>query len=127
MCVCTRTYLPIYTKVQLATSQQLLVVELLQFHNMYNAEIRQDQYCCCDDGNNNLCTSQLGELEQMNCGPKCDTLFNISLSPCESAYLCSAATAPQWESDSVHNLNYKFAFAMRNDSFDIVSVQTNCT
>ena len=106
------------TQVQLATSQQLLVVELLQFHNIYNAEMSDDEYCCCDA---DQCTPKLADLKQMGCGPKCDTWFNISLSPCESAYLCSAATQPQWDSDSVQNLDYKFAFVMRNSS-DTVSV-----
>ena len=109
-------------QVQLATFQQLLVVELLQFHNLYNAEIRQDQYCCCDAGNNNLWTAQLEALQQKGCEPKCDTWFNVSLSPCESAYLCSAATAARCDSDPVHNLNYKFEFVMRKSSPDTVSV-----
>ena len=109
------------TQVQPATSQQLLVVELLQFHNMYNAEIRQNKYCCCDT-NNKMCTPLLGGLEQISCERKCDTWFNISLSPCESAYLCSAATAAQCDSDPVHNLDFKFEFAMRTNSSDTVSV-----
>ena len=105
------------TQVQLTTSQQLLVVELLQFHNMYNAELRNHQYCCCDK---NECKMQLGDLI-MSCDPKCDTWFNISLSPCESAYLCSVATTPRLDTASVNNLDYKFEFVMRNSS-DTVSV-----
>ena len=57
----------------------------------------------------------------MGCVPKCDTLFNISLSPCWSADLCAAATEPQCDSDPVHNLDYKFEFVMRNSS-DAVSL-----
>ena len=110
------------TQVQPATSQQLLVVEMLQFHNMYNAEMRNDRYCCCDNANNQVCMSQLGGLDQMSCEQKCDTWFNISLSPCESAYLCSAATAAQCDSDPVHNLDYKFEFVMRNNSPATLSV-----
>ena len=106
------------TLVQPATSQQILVVELLQFQNIYNAEMSNDQYCCCDK---NQCTSQLADLKQNSCESKCDTWFNISLSPRESAYLCSADTEPQWNSEPVHNLDYKFEFVMRNSS-DTVSV-----
>ena len=114
------------SQVQLATSQQILVVELLQFHNMYNAEIRQNKYCCCDEGNIKTCKSELAGLEEMSCAELCDTWFNISLSPCESAYMCSAATAAQCNSDPVHILDFKFEFAMRTNSSDTVSVN-NCT
>ena len=117
MCAYIRVQPLANTQVELATSQQLLVVELLQFHNMYNAEVYKDDYCCCDE---TQCVTQLRDISN-TCDPKCDTWFNISLSPCESAYLCSAATHPQRDSDSVHNLDYKFAFVMRNSS-DTVSV-----
>ena len=34
--------------VQVAKSEQLLGVQLQNFDNMFNAEIRDDKYCCCD-------------------------------------------------------------------------------
>ena len=110
------------TQVQLAASQKLLVVGLLQFYNIYNVEVINGEYCCCDTAEPRICVDNLEYLTQKDCDPKCDTWFNISLSPCESAYLCSAATAAQCNSDPVHNLEYKFEFVMRKNLPDTVSI-----
>ena len=104
-------------QVQVATSQQVLVVELIQFYNMYNAEVINGQYCCCDKSEK--CASQLENLPK--CKSKCDTWFNVTLSPCHSPYSCSAATVAHCNSASLHNLDYKFEFLIRNSS-DTVSV-----
>ena len=111
------------TQVQLyiATSHKLLVVELLQFHNMYNAEVINGEYCCCDTTDPSICEDNLEFLKETDCKRLCDTWFNVSLSPCESAYLCSAATEPHCN-DPVHHLDYKFEFVMRSDFSDHVSV-----
>ena len=107
------------TQVQLATSQKLLV-ELIQFHNMYNAQVINDKYCCCDISQGS-CEFYLRVLKGKGCLSKCNTWFKISLSPCEPADSCSAATAPQWDAASVDNLDYNFEFIMHN-STDTVSV-----
>ena len=101
------------TQVRFAASQQLLTVELLQFHNMYNAEIVKGKFCCCDSNANN-CRQQLEQLAIVNCKAKCDVWFNVSLSPCLSPHSCSAATAAQCKSPSVQTLSYKFEFVMCN-------------
>ena len=119
LCVCSYIN-SLLTQVQLAACQQLLVVELLQFHNIYNVEVINGLYCCCDQ--NQPCTLQLEHLKENVYEPKCDTWFNITLSPCESAYLCSAATATQCNSDPVHNLDYNFEFVLRINSSDTVSM-----
>ena len=97
---------------QLAACQQLIEVKLLQFHNMYNAEVVSNRgFCCCDSGRQ-TCKDRLEDLQL--CEQKCDTWFNISLSPCHSPHPCASATAPQCQSTSVQNLDDEFEFVMCN-------------
>ena len=102
-------------QVQLTVCQQLLTVELLQFYNMYNAEVISGSgFCCCDKSK---CTQQLEYLP--SCKPKCDTWFNVSLSPCQSPHSCSTATAAQCQSASLQKLEYKFEFVMCNAPYTV--------
>ena len=98
-----------FIQVQLVACQQLLVVELLDFRNMHNAEVINGEFCCCDNSPK-LCSIQLEDLN--NCKPKCDTWFNISVSPCQPTTSCSRGTAIRYESGSVQILEYTFVFVV---------------
>ena len=112
-------------QVQLTRCQQFLIFELHQFVNIYNAEITNDGFCCCDKNNNKKCKARLQDLPK--CATKCDTWFNISLSPCESPHPCWRSTPSSCKDDgtSVLNFEHKSEFVLCG-SPDIVSANKLC-
>ena len=103
-------------QIQLATCQWILIVELCQFHNRYNAELISGQgFCCCDakeEDYDEKCNVHVTDLPQ--CPAKCDTVFNISVHPCLSTHSCSVATATHCNSASIPNLDYTFVLILES-------------
>ena len=103
-------------QVQVANTQWILFVELHQFHNLYNAEVRSNEFCCCDDS----CNSQASKPQE--CDAKCDTWFTANVSHCIQPYWCSFNSSTIWATASIINLNYKFYFLL-NSFPDMVSAK----
>ena len=69
---------------QLVHGQCFLNIQLHQYENMYNLEIRthgnSDRFCCCDKGGN-TCWSNLDEISTSSCkNTRCETYFVATLS-----------------------------------------------
>ena len=114
-------------QVQVSNTQWIIIVELHQFHNLYNAEMSSDDsdegICCCDSSQVEPCASQASELQ--GCGRTCDTLFRANASHRIQAYPCSFSTSTRWNTPSIDELN-KFVFVL--SSFpDMVSAEIVCT
>ena len=106
-------------QVPVANSQWIFIVELHQFHNLYNAEVISDEgICCCDSSE--PCASQASELP--GCGEKCDTWFTADVSHCMPPYPCSIYTSTIRNAPSIINFNNKLIFVL-NSLSDMVSVK----
>ena len=69
----------------MASSEWMLGVEIKEFDNPYNAEMRDNQYCCCDIPN--TCRSDITALKHFanwRCTSSCKTYFVLSLQDCSS-------------------------------------------
>ena len=69
----------LYVAVQVASSEQLLGVAILHFENVYNAEIRFGEYCCCDT-DDPPCTKTLETLAE--CPNACSPFFSVHFQYC---------------------------------------------
>ena len=49
--------------VQVASSEWVLGVEIQHFENLYDAEIRDGVFCCCDNRDTTLCKENIIEME----------------------------------------------------------------
>ena len=112
-------------QVQVADTQWIIIVELHQFHNLYNAEMSRDDsdegICCCDSSR--PCASQASKLH--GCDATCDTLLRANGSHCIQAYPCSFSTLTRWSTPSIND-SYKFVFVLSSFS-DMVSAEIVCT
>ena len=70
-------------------------VQLHQFQNKYNAELKDNVICCCDTPKKSMCGSDTNHLVEnllkndtnnsnSKCDDRCDTWFEVTLSPCQS-------------------------------------------
>ena len=71
---------------QLASSDQVLGVEIAHFENMYNSEVRFGNYCCCDEPDS-PCVETLETLQK--CPIACDPFFNVHFQQCQPYKNCS--------------------------------------
>ena len=78
--------------VQVASSEWVLGVQIQHFENMYNAEIRNDLYCCCDD-HFRECKENITDLIQngtcFNSDHRCETYFVLYVRECSYNSICS--------------------------------------
>lgn len=118
MHACTTFWHPM--QVQVANTQWILIVELHQFHNLYNAEIRSNAFCCCDL--NKPCQSHASNLQ--GCDGYCDTQFSAYVSHCIQPYQCILFSSTFENTASIINLNYTFIFVL-NSLPDMVSVKNS--
>ena len=79
----------------------MLGVQIQQFQNLHNAEIRNGEYCCCDDP---LCENDIMALEN-SCSPSCETYFVASLQNCASNTQCTINQTFNLEDDSISGLS----------------------
>ena len=74
-----------------------LGVEIQDFTNLYNVEIINSNYCCCDD--NETCGSDLDELfiscKCPDVTQVCETYFLVHIRNCSSIITCSLSKTYQ--------------------------------
>ena len=105
-----------HLQVQVVKTQWLLIVELHQFRNLYNAEVIDGYgFCCCDTSSNDYifnCEEIAEYMDYHNCKPSCDTWLNASVSHCIEPNACSYSTKVRLNSASLYILNEKFIFVL---------------
>ena len=102
---------------QLVYGQGILNVQLHQFENIYNAEIRPEndpkRFCCCDQGNGD-CRGNLNDLYKHKCDSTkpCDTSFEVTLTECQFSDPCPTILYSDvfYDTATSTNVNYKFRF-----------------
>ena len=52
--------------VQVASSEWFLTFQIQYFENLYNAEIRNNEYCCCDNPDD-PCGNDINAVDSMTC------------------------------------------------------------
>ena len=77
--------------VQVASSERLLSVEIQHYENMFNAEIRDGEYCCCDQPSQPLCVQNIENLDTEECTDMCQPYFVIYFQTCPSSKTCYLA------------------------------------
>ena len=80
-----------YVIVQITSSEQVLGVEIAHFENMYNAEIRSGNYCCCDAPDSS-CVMTLETLQICPNACKPFEFFSVHFQHCPSCNDCIALT-----------------------------------
>ena len=116
-------YFALYTQlfdnlqIQVANTQWILIVELHQFHNFYNAEMSSNEFCCCDSSES--CVLDASKLQ--DCVENCDTWFTAEVSQCMQYYTCSFFTPILVDTPPIINLKNKFIFVLTSYP-DFVSV-----
>ena len=75
---------------QVASSEWVLGVHIHQFMNVYNAEIRNGKYCCCDD-HFKECWENITDVNGMCLISTyhCDTYFMLHVRECSSKDTCT--------------------------------------
>ena len=94
----------------------MLGVEIKEFENLYNAEIRNDEYCCCDDEYN--CEENISVLRSIamgSCPVPCQTYFVVSVQDCTSNVQCTI--------NKTFNLEPENQFGLSSVIFQIPFVQ----
>ena len=79
---------------QVGSSEWVLGVQTQHFENMFNAETRFDQYCCCDTPS--PCVESLAGLNPTTCNPECDPYFEMRFEVCfynETCLIMKAETS----------------------------------
>ena len=92
---------------QVASTEWILAVQIHNFTNLYNVEIVNDNYCCCDD--NQSCGSVLNDLFVICKHP-------IATQVCEPYFLvhfrnCLSSTCPL-------NKHYQLNYTSSASTFD---------
>ena len=76
---------------QVASTEWFLGVQIQDFENLYNAEIINGNYCCCDD--NEICASTTNDLLVICKNPSttqvCETYLLVHIRNCISIGTCS--------------------------------------
>ena len=101
--------------------QCVLNIHLLQFENMYNAEIRRkhgvDRVCCCDQ-EDDTCHLNLTEFSKnTSClsNKLCDTFFEVSLPDSQdiiAPYSAYSFSDVLFGSSTNNDFNYNFQFVL---------------
>ena len=80
--------------VQVASSEQMLSVEIAHFETMYNSTIKFGNYCCCDDSDSSSCVKTLETLQK--CPTACDPYFRVYFDHCTYSpnKTCTVLTKP---------------------------------
>ena len=86
---------------QVASTEWVLGVQIQNFTNLYNVEIINGMYCCCDDNERCGSTSSdlLGMCKHASTTQVCETCFLVHIKNCISIGTCSLS--------KTYQLNYK--------------------
>ena len=84
MCLC----------MQVTSSEWLLGIQIQQFENLYNAEIKQEQFCCCDISTSD-CNGNMTLLKDaiINCSFQCQVYYKIHIQVCPVNAICTTNTS----------------------------------
>ena len=75
----------------MANSEWVLGVHVQHFQNLYNAEIRNGHYCCCDISYYDvLCEANLIDLNVTACTSECEPFFEMHFEVCFANGTCSS-------------------------------------
>ena len=69
----------------------MLGVQIQHFENKHNVEIRNGEYCCCDDPYNKKCWENIIDLNGMcsNSDYRCETYFVLYVRKCPYNSTCT--------------------------------------
>ena len=89
---------------QVASTKWFLGVQIQNFRNLYNVEIINGNYCCCDDNEKcgSIANNLLGICKDPTATQICETWLLIR--NCLSIFTCSLS--------KTYQLNYKFSASM---------------
>ena len=74
----------------MANSEWVLGIHVQHFQNLYNAEIRNGDYCCCDISFKDVpCVNDLTDLNVAACISECEPYFEIRFEVCFADGTCS--------------------------------------
>ena len=77
----------------MSISERVLGIQIQRFENMFNAEIRNDMYCCCDDPDTQ-CRGNIHDLGSTTCSNAvymCHPYFLVYFQACPSVEKCYVA------------------------------------
>ena len=100
------------TLLQGTRGQYTFVIELFEFQNLRNLEIREigrdTEFCCCDD--DMTCVEDIDDSSLDNCDRECDTFVAVLPPDCEEGQACEITTSPVDQITSVSPFGYIFLF-----------------
>ena len=113
---CFFTHLQLLGKITASSckNQWLLIVELHQFHNLYNAiMVSGEGFCCCEYTEPDVQCNEEAAESLPDCEP-CDTWLSASVSHCTEPSPCSFSTLGHSDPSptSTYNLTEKFVFVL---------------
>ena len=74
----------------MANSEWVLCVQVEHFENLYNAEIRNDEYCCCDVSYLVVpCVQVVTDINVAECTSECEPYLEIRFEVCFANRSCS--------------------------------------
>ena len=69
----------------------MLGVHVQHFQNLYDAEIRNDKYCCCNISYDDVpCVANFTDLNVTECTSECEPYFEIRFKVCYTDETCSS-------------------------------------
>ena len=85
--------------VQVASSEWFLVVQMQDFLNLYDAEIRNSYYCCCDDHDNQCAGADINAVNNDECfqdNHYCQPYYvlHVNFQGCPSTYTMCPVPEP---------------------------------
>ena len=87
----------------MASSEWALCLRVEHFENLYNAEIRNDKYCCCDVYNLFVpCVEVFTDLNVTDCTSECEPYFELGFEVCFANGTCSNMKNEAAVIDTVH-------------------------
>ena len=90
--------------VQVASSEWVLGVQIKHFKNLYNVEIRDGLYCCCDNPNMTLCSESVthedGKCFDSDPVRSCKPYYILHIMVCSHNQTCSVPKTDRFRLDN---------------------------
>ena len=88
-------------------SEWFLVIQIKEFDNLYDAEIRNnDRYCCCDDGDTSCAGADIDAVTDMRCfndDKHCEPYYMLRVNFQGSPSTTMMCPVPGWTESSVEH------------------------
>ena len=98
---------------QVASSEWVLGVQIQHFENLYNVEIKDGSYCCCDNPEVE-CSQSITDLQGLCYDPNlirvCEQYFLVHVKDCSYNSTCTVSQTYQLRIDSSTSLNHLVLF-----------------